>query len=160
MVKSIETRNYVEGLNIHTHIVSTSNFSETSAFMPVLKVVLTQANKLGVWRNPVLAKPAMEAYPKKCISTATMQEADQTLVLTACCSRALTNGITLSLQNILGGPWSPGAFLFILIVPSSLMIGPQIVYLMDDSPYCRFLDACYTAKQRLLITDVCVKTKG
>ncbi|NXL84711.1 SC31A protein, partial [Alectura lathami] len=48
IVKSIETRNYAEGLNIHTHIVSTSNFSETSAFMPVLKVVLTQANKLGV----------------------------------------------------------------------------------------------------------------
>ncbi|XP_061848129.1 protein transport protein Sec31A isoform X4 [Colius striatus] len=48
IVKSIETRNYHEGLNIHTHIVSTSNFSETSAFMPVLKVVLTQANKLGV----------------------------------------------------------------------------------------------------------------
>ncbi|XP_064414767.1 protein transport protein Sec31A isoform X2 [Latimeria chalumnae] len=48
IAKSIETRNYVEGLNIHTHIVSTSNFSETSAFMPVLKVVLTQANKLGV----------------------------------------------------------------------------------------------------------------
>ncbi|NXG74193.1 SC31A protein, partial [Baryphthengus martii] len=48
MVKSVESRNYQEGLNIHTHIVSTSNFSETSAFMPVLKVVLTQANKLGV----------------------------------------------------------------------------------------------------------------
>uniref|UniRef100_A0A8C0BYM1 Protein transport protein Sec31A n=1 Tax=Buteo japonicus TaxID=224669 RepID=A0A8C0BYM1_9AVES len=48
IVKSIETHNYQEGLNIHTHIVSTSNFSETSAFMPVLKVVLTQANKLGV----------------------------------------------------------------------------------------------------------------
>ncbi|NXS58414.1 SC31A protein, partial [Brachypteracias leptosomus] len=48
IVKSIETRNYQEGLNIHTHIVSTSNFSETSAFMPILKVVLTQANKLGV----------------------------------------------------------------------------------------------------------------
>ncbi|XP_074946424.1 protein transport protein Sec31A isoform X23 [Phalacrocorax aristotelis] len=48
IVKSIETRNYQEGLNIHTHIVSTSNFSETSAFMPVLKVVLTQANKLSV----------------------------------------------------------------------------------------------------------------
>ncbi|KAF1491480.1 Protein transport protein Sec31A, partial [Pygoscelis antarcticus] len=48
IVKNIETRNYQEGLNIHTHIVSTSNFSETSAFMPVLKVVLTQANKLGV----------------------------------------------------------------------------------------------------------------
>ncbi|XP_048364989.1 protein transport protein Sec31A isoform X6 [Sphaerodactylus townsendi] len=48
IARSIETRNYMEGLNIHTHIVSTSNFSETSAFMPVLKVVLTQANKLGV----------------------------------------------------------------------------------------------------------------
>ncbi|XP_074849826.1 protein transport protein Sec31A isoform X16 [Carettochelys insculpta] len=48
IAKSIEIRNYTEGLNIHTHIVSTSNFSETSAFMPVLKVVLTQANKLGV----------------------------------------------------------------------------------------------------------------
>ncbi|KAM6221915.1 protein transport protein Sec31A isoform 4-T4 [Rhynchocyon petersi] len=48
IAKSIEARNYSEGLSIHTHIVSTSNFSETSAFMPVLKVVLTQANKLGV----------------------------------------------------------------------------------------------------------------
>ncbi|XP_040180837.1 protein transport protein Sec31A isoform X9 [Rana temporaria] len=48
IARSIESRNYSEGLNIHTHIVSTSNFSETSAFMPVLKVVLTQANKLGV----------------------------------------------------------------------------------------------------------------
>uniref|UniRef100_A0A3Q3A956 Protein transport protein Sec31A n=1 Tax=Kryptolebias marmoratus TaxID=37003 RepID=A0A3Q3A956_KRYMA len=48
IVRSIESRSYTEGLNIHTHIVSSSNFSETSAFMPVLKVVLTQANKLGV----------------------------------------------------------------------------------------------------------------
>ncbi|XP_015441569.1 protein transport protein Sec31A isoform X12 [Pteropus alecto] len=48
IARSIETRNYSEGLTTHTHIVSTSNFSETSAFMPVLKVVLTQANKLGV----------------------------------------------------------------------------------------------------------------
>ncbi|XP_058523117.1 protein transport protein Sec31A isoform X16 [Ochotona princeps] len=48
IARSIEMRNYSEGLTIHTHIVSTSNFSETSAFMPVLKVVLTQANKLGV----------------------------------------------------------------------------------------------------------------
>ncbi|XP_044080629.1 protein transport protein Sec31A isoform X6 [Neovison vison] len=48
IARSIESRNYPEGLTIHTHIVSTSNFSETSAFMPVLKVVLTQANKLGV----------------------------------------------------------------------------------------------------------------
>ncbi|XP_073686377.1 protein transport protein Sec31A isoform X1 [Garra rufa] len=48
MVRSIECRSYSDGLNIHTHIVSNNNFSETSAFMPVLKVVLTQANKLGV----------------------------------------------------------------------------------------------------------------
>ncbi|KAG7476950.1 hypothetical protein MATL_G00088200 [Megalops atlanticus] len=48
MAQSIESRSYTDSLNIHTHIVSSSNFSETSAFMPVLKVVLTQANKLGV----------------------------------------------------------------------------------------------------------------
>ncbi|KAI5775768.1 SEC31A [Gulo gulo luscus] len=48
IARSVESRNYSEGLTVHTHIVSTSNFSETSAFMPVLKVVLTQANKLGV----------------------------------------------------------------------------------------------------------------
>uniref|UniRef100_A0A7N6AE82 Protein transport protein Sec31A n=1 Tax=Anabas testudineus TaxID=64144 RepID=A0A7N6AE82_ANATE len=48
IARTIESRSYTEGLNIHTHIVSNSNFSETSAFMPVLKVVLTQANKLGV----------------------------------------------------------------------------------------------------------------
>ncbi|XP_054600491.2 protein transport protein Sec31A isoform X4 [Nothobranchius furzeri] len=48
IVRTIESRSYIDGLNIHTHIISSSNFSETSAFMPVLKVVLTQANKLGV----------------------------------------------------------------------------------------------------------------
>lgn len=48
IARTIESRSYGEGLNIYTHIVSNSNFSETSAFMPVLKVVLTQANKLGV----------------------------------------------------------------------------------------------------------------
>ncbi|KAM9306638.1 protein transport protein Sec31A isoform 2-T2 [Pholidichthys leucotaenia] len=48
IARTVESRSYMEGLNIHTHIVSNSNFSETSAFMPVLKVVLTQANKLGV----------------------------------------------------------------------------------------------------------------
>ncbi|XP_061703672.1 protein transport protein Sec31A isoform X2 [Syngnathoides biaculeatus] len=48
MARSIEARAYAEGLGIHTHIVSSSNFSETSAFMPILKVVLTQANRLGV----------------------------------------------------------------------------------------------------------------
>ena len=48
MVRSIDARAYQDGLGIHTHIVSTNNFSETSAFMPVLKVVLTQAIRLGV----------------------------------------------------------------------------------------------------------------
>ncbi|KAJ8401872.1 hypothetical protein AAFF_G00374530 [Aldrovandia affinis] len=48
MAQTIEVRSYTDSLNIHTHIVSNNNFSETSAFMPVLKVVLTQANKLGV----------------------------------------------------------------------------------------------------------------
>ncbi|XP_076139978.1 protein transport protein Sec31A isoform X8 [Alosa pseudoharengus] len=48
MARSIESRAYTDGLNIHTHIVSSSNFSEISAFMPVLKVLLTEANKLGV----------------------------------------------------------------------------------------------------------------
>uniref|UniRef100_A0A3B4AVM5 Protein transport protein Sec31A n=1 Tax=Periophthalmus magnuspinnatus TaxID=409849 RepID=A0A3B4AVM5_9GOBI len=48
IARTIESRSYAEGLNIHTHIVSSSNFSEISGFMPVLKVVLTQAKKLGV----------------------------------------------------------------------------------------------------------------
>ncbi|XP_072310454.1 protein transport protein Sec31A isoform X2 [Eucyclogobius newberryi] len=48
IARTIESRSYTDGLNIHTHIVSSSNFSEISGFMPVLKVVLTQANKLGV----------------------------------------------------------------------------------------------------------------
>ncbi|XP_075854752.1 protein transport protein Sec31A isoform X11 [Microcebus murinus] len=48
IARSVEARDYAGGLSVHTHVVSTSNFSETSAFMPVLKVVLTQANKLGV----------------------------------------------------------------------------------------------------------------
>ncbi|XP_048114423.1 protein transport protein Sec31A isoform X2 [Alosa alosa] len=48
MARSIESRAYTDGLNIHTHIVSSSNFSEISAFMPVLKVLLTEAIKLGV----------------------------------------------------------------------------------------------------------------
>ncbi|XP_062409794.1 protein transport protein Sec31A isoform X2 [Sardina pilchardus] len=48
MARSIEARAYADGLNIHTHIVTSSNFSEISAFMPVLKVLLTEANKLGV----------------------------------------------------------------------------------------------------------------
>ncbi|CAL9682339.1 unnamed protein product [Knipowitschia caucasica] len=48
IAQSIDSRSYAEALKIHTHIVSSSNFSEISGFMPVLKVVLTQANRLGV----------------------------------------------------------------------------------------------------------------
>nr|XP_015201749.1 PREDICTED: protein transport protein Sec31B [Lepisosteus oculatus] len=46
--RCIEGRNYQQALAVHTQIVSSSNFSEISAFMPVLKVVMTIANKLGV----------------------------------------------------------------------------------------------------------------
>lgn len=48
IARSINARSYTDGLHLHTHIVSSSNFSEISGFMPVLKVVLTQANRLGV----------------------------------------------------------------------------------------------------------------
>ncbi|KAG8435124.1 hypothetical protein GDO86_013176 [Hymenochirus boettgeri] len=44
----IETRNYHQGLAVHTHVVSSSNFSEVSGFMPMLKVLMTIASKLGV----------------------------------------------------------------------------------------------------------------
>ena len=41
-------QNYQRGLEVHTQVVGSSNFSEISAFMPILKVVMTIANKLGV----------------------------------------------------------------------------------------------------------------
>ncbi|XP_076856627.1 protein transport protein Sec31A isoform X2 [Brachyhypopomus gauderio] len=44
----VSSRNYLRGLEVHTQVVSSSNFSEISAFMPVLKVLMTLANKLGV----------------------------------------------------------------------------------------------------------------
>ncbi|KAG9345956.1 hypothetical protein JZ751_007771 [Albula glossodonta] len=46
--RCIETRNYQHALAVHTQIVSSSNFSEISAFMPILKVVMTIANKLSI----------------------------------------------------------------------------------------------------------------
>nr|XP_023663915.1 protein transport protein Sec31A-like isoform X2 [Paramormyrops kingsleyae] len=46
--RCIESHNYQHGLAVHTQIVSCSNFSEISAFMPILKVVMTIGNKLGV----------------------------------------------------------------------------------------------------------------
>ncbi|XP_036386111.1 protein transport protein Sec31A isoform X2 [Megalops cyprinoides] len=46
--RCIESRNYQHALAVHTQIVSSSNFSEISAFMPILKVVMTIANKLSI----------------------------------------------------------------------------------------------------------------
>ncbi|XP_078386799.1 protein transport protein Sec31A isoform X1 [Cetorhinus maximus] len=48
IVRNIEGCNYQQALAVHTHVVSSSNFSEISAFMPVLKVVVTIANKLNI----------------------------------------------------------------------------------------------------------------
>ncbi|XP_066519357.1 protein transport protein Sec31A isoform X2 [Hoplias malabaricus] len=42
------SRDYQGALERHTQVVSSSNFSEISAFMPVLKVLLTIGNRLGV----------------------------------------------------------------------------------------------------------------
>uniref|UniRef100_A0A665X4Y5 Protein transport protein Sec31A n=1 Tax=Echeneis naucrates TaxID=173247 RepID=A0A665X4Y5_ECHNA len=46
--RCVASQNYQRGLEVHTQVVSSSNFSEISAFMPILKVVMTIANKLGV----------------------------------------------------------------------------------------------------------------
>uniref|UniRef100_A0A8C1U9P1 Protein transport protein Sec31A n=1 Tax=Cyprinus carpio TaxID=7962 RepID=A0A8C1U9P1_CYPCA len=46
--RCVSARNYQQGLEVHTQVVSSSNFSEISAFMPVLKVLMTLANKLAV----------------------------------------------------------------------------------------------------------------
>ncbi|KAK0133829.1 Protein transport protein Sec31A [Merluccius polli] len=46
--RCVGSQNYQRGLEVHTQVVGSSNFSEISAFMPILKVVMTIANKLGV----------------------------------------------------------------------------------------------------------------
>ncbi|MEQ2163881.1 hypothetical protein GOODEAATRI_000682 [Goodea atripinnis] len=46
--RCVASQNYQRGLEIHTQVVSSSNFSEISAFMPILKVLMTIGNKLGV----------------------------------------------------------------------------------------------------------------
>ncbi|XP_048419476.1 protein transport protein Sec31A [Stegostoma tigrinum] len=48
IVRNIAACNYQQALMVHTQVVSSSNFSEISAFMPVLKVVVTIANKLNI----------------------------------------------------------------------------------------------------------------
>ncbi|XP_072280945.1 protein transport protein Sec31B isoform X3 [Pyxicephalus adspersus] len=44
----MESQNYQHGLVVHAQVVSSSNFSEVSGFMPILKVLMTIASKLGV----------------------------------------------------------------------------------------------------------------
>ncbi|KAK1166448.1 protein transport protein Sec31A-like isoform X3 [Acipenser oxyrinchus oxyrinchus] len=46
--RCVEGRNYQQALAVHTQIVSSSNFSDISAFMPIVKVVITIANKLSI----------------------------------------------------------------------------------------------------------------
>ncbi|XP_067101649.1 protein transport protein Sec31A isoform X1 [Osmerus mordax] len=46
--RCVAIQNYQRGLEVHTQVVSSSNFSDISAFMPILKVVMTIAIKLGV----------------------------------------------------------------------------------------------------------------
>ncbi|XP_048025968.1 protein transport protein Sec31A isoform X2 [Megalobrama amblycephala] len=46
--RCVNGRNYLQGLEVHTQVVSSSNFSEISAFMPVLKMLMTIGNKLAV----------------------------------------------------------------------------------------------------------------
>ncbi|KFO91075.1 Protein transport protein Sec31B [Buceros rhinoceros silvestris] len=48
IARCIEARNYVQGLLVHTQVVSSSSFSEVSGFMPILKVLMTMAGKLNV----------------------------------------------------------------------------------------------------------------
>ncbi|KAM9326643.1 protein transport protein Sec31B [Gastrophryne carolinensis] len=43
-----ESRNYQQGLVVHAQVVGSSNFSEVSSFMPILKVLMTIASKMGV----------------------------------------------------------------------------------------------------------------
>ncbi|CAN8020560.1 unnamed protein product [Ixodes persulcatus] len=49
IVQMIQQGDYAAALGIHSHLVSTSNFSETSSFMPGLKALLQVAQQLGVF---------------------------------------------------------------------------------------------------------------
>lgn len=54
MVQAIQQYDYASGLAAHTGLVSHSNFSEISAFMPALKVLMQIATQLNVyvqWRG-------------------------------------------------------------------------------------------------------------
>lgn len=48
IARCVESQNYQQGLVVHSQVVSSSNFSEVSSFMPILKVLMTIASKLGM----------------------------------------------------------------------------------------------------------------
>lgn len=48
MARCMEARRYQQGLQVHTQVVGSSSFSEVSGFMPILKVLMTLASRLGV----------------------------------------------------------------------------------------------------------------
>lgn len=50
LAQSIGARDYATGIRQHSHIVSSSNFSEISAFMPGLKSMLQVASHLNIWK--------------------------------------------------------------------------------------------------------------
>ncbi|XP_065669505.1 protein transport protein Sec31A isoform X6 [Hydra vulgaris] len=48
MVQACQVGNYIVGIQIHTHMISTGNFSEISSFMPGLKTLMQIAGQLKV----------------------------------------------------------------------------------------------------------------
>jgi len=49
IVAAIKQYDYNTGLAVHTHMVSQGNFSEISAFMPGLKMLMQTATQLQVF---------------------------------------------------------------------------------------------------------------
>jgi len=48
MVQVCQQNDYMSGIQIHTHMISTGNFSEISSFMPGLKTMMQIANQLKI----------------------------------------------------------------------------------------------------------------
>lgn len=92
---------------------------------------------------------------------ADMREMDQALVLTAWRSRAdkwhYNSPCKVLCSRRAVEPWCFSSYFNPFPIPNDSHL--QIVYLMADVPRCQFLGACHSAKQWLLITDVCVETK-
>ena len=48
IIQYIQGHDYQSSIQLHTHIVGTSNFSEISAFMPGIKVLIQSCQQLNV----------------------------------------------------------------------------------------------------------------